>query len=279
MTWAVHHGDCFGESGLASLGPRSVDHIITDPMYDEHTHNASRRGCTGYVEPTRPGAVRAQMNRKRDLGFKPLTQAQMKGAAEQFARIARRWVLVFCSVDDMVYLWRRALRVAGLEPVRTGFWHKLGCTPQFTGDRPGNAMEAIVIAHQTRPTPSGKRKPMAKRWNGGGAHNVWPVPIVLDRGERGERRVHTTQKPLELMETLVRLFTNPGELICDPFAGSGTTLVAAKRLGRCAIGWENDEKYIPVARERLENTREQLDIETVVQLPDRRSQLSLEGLK
>lgn len=64
-------------------------------------------------------------------------------------------------------------------------------------------------------------------------------------------RCHTTQKPLELMKELVALFTDPGELILDPFMGSGTTLRAAKDCGRKAIGIELEEKYCEVAAKRM----------------------------
>jgi DNA modification methylase len=67
-------------------------------------------------------------------------------------------------------------------------------------------------------------------------------------------------KPLGLMERLVRLFTNPNDLILDPFAGSGTTGVAAIRLGRRFIGWEKDPKYHAIAVKRLTAAREQLEM-------------------
>ena len=60
-----------------------------------------------------------------------------------------------------------------------------------------------------------------------------------------------TSKPEGLMIELVRLFTDPGELVLDPFMGSGTTLVAAKQLGRRAIGIELEEKYCEIAAKRL----------------------------
>jgi site-specific DNA-methyltransferase (adenine-specific) len=62
------------------------------------------------------------------------------------------------------------------------------------------------------------------------------------------------------MEALVSDFTDPGELVCDPFAGSGTTGVACIRLGRRFIGWERDPKYFAVAVKRLRAAREQLGL-------------------
>jgi len=62
------------------------------------------------------------------------------------------------------------------------------------------------------------------------------------------------------MEILVRLFSDRGALILDPFAGSGTTGVAALRLGRRFLGWEMNPEYAALARKRLSSAREQLGI-------------------
>jgi site-specific DNA-methyltransferase (adenine-specific) len=63
---------------------------------------------------------------------------------------------------------------------------------------------------------------------------------------------HPTAKPLALMEYLIRTYTRVGDLVLDPFAGSGTTLVAAKRLDRRYIGGDTDAGYCDVARGRLD---------------------------
>lgn len=262
MSWELRIGSCLDPvTGLASLADKSVDHVITDPPYDEHTHGAGRRGHTGYDEKTK--SRRATFNGTRDLGFDAIDAATMAAGAVQFARVTRRWVLVFCAVE-MIHAWRESLEETGLDYVRTAIWRKTGSTPQFTGDRPAQACEAIVIAH-----PPGR-----KRWNGGGRHGFYEAHIVLNHSN--EQRVHTTQKPLALMEALVRDFTDPGELICDPFAGSGTTGVAARRLGRRFVGWELDPKYAEVARRRIGEAQEQGDLFTTAKGP-RAEQLTLGG--
>ena len=225
MTWDLRLGSCLDPvTGLASLADDSVDHVITDPPYDEHTHKAGRRGCTGVAE--KESSNRAQYNRTRELGFPALTAEDMAESALQFARVSRRWTLAFCSVE-MVSDWKRCLVAAGLKYIRTCIWHKLGSAPQFTGDRPAQAFECIVVAH----------RPGRTRWNAHGKHGYYAHPIVLNRGA-GEVRQHTTQKPLALMRELVSDFTDPGELVADAYAGSATTLLACMHLDRKSIGWE-----------------------------------------
>lgn len=68
----------------------------------------------------------------------------------------------------------------------------------------------------------------------------------------GERTEHPTQKPLSIVERMVRISSNKGDTVLDPFLGSGTTLVAAYRLGRQGVGIEIDEQYCELAATRLE---------------------------
>lgn len=216
----------------------SVDAVICDPPYSEHTHKNIR--SAKMLANDRGGRYGADTRRSVDLGFESLSEAGREFLSEQFARLAKRWVLVFSDVESD-HLWRDSLTGHGLDYVRTGAWIKIGSTPQFSGDRPATGFEAITIAH-----PTGR-----KRWNGGGRHAVWSVPIVLNRS-RKDPRWHTTQKPLALMAGLVELFTDPGEVVLDATAGSGTTGVAAKRLGRKAILIERDETHCESAATRLE---------------------------
>lgn len=69
--------------------------------------------------------------------------------------------------------------------------------------------------------------------------------------ESGQKHLHNTQKPVALMKWLINRFTQPGDLILDPYTGSGPVLVAAKQLGRKAIGCEIKEKYCETAAARL----------------------------
>lgn len=237
-------GECV--PGLALVEANAADVAFLDPPYSDHVHKKSVRGSAA-------GGLGA--DRSRDLGFEPLTAELRLAVALELARIVRRWIGVFSDLESC-HLWRADLVAAGLEYVRSALWIKLGGTPQTTGDRPAQAFEVITLAH----------RPGRKWWNGGGKHGlyetraedddlVYRVPIV-GHNRRDEPRVHTTQKPVRLMEALVRDFTAPGELILDPFAGSGTTGVAALRYGRRFLGWERDPVYHAGACTRLAETGE-----------------------
>lgn len=162
--------------------------------------------------------------------------------AVQFARISSRWVLAF-SDQEGAGDWRLANLSAGMDHIRIGQWVKVGAGPQFTGDRPANGAEACVIAHA-----KGR-----KRWNGGGLPALWTHPIAaLEAKRSGEgRSEHITPKPVSLMLELVELFTDPDDIVLDPYCGSGTTGVACLRLGRRFIGIEKDAAYAKVAHDRL----------------------------
>jgi DNA modification methylase len=231
----LYHGDC--TEVMPDLD--GVDHVITDPPYSQHVHGAARSSRMVSAND-RGGKYGADVRRNVDLGFAHLEPDVRDSCARLFSALARRWVLVFSDTESS-HLWREDLTSHGLDYVRTGAWIKVGSTPQFSGDRPATGFEAVTIAH-----PKGR-----KRWNGGGKHALWSHPIVLDRGRTGDARLHTTQKPLSLMAELVSLFTDAGETILDPFAGSGTTLLAAKRTGRRAVGIEQDEAYCDVIAKRL----------------------------
>lgn len=253
---------------VESWPARSIDLILADPPYSKAVHKAVRIGCTGFREPTRAGAIHSQTNRKKDLGFDHLTDDDRDAYAAEFGRLARRWVLVFSDQDGVGCPpcrdaptgagWVGSLLRAGLQYVRTMIWIKRRCPPQFQGDRPAMAYECIIVAHQTSTKKPGK--PVMKRWNGRGKHGKYDYPeeqpahedpIVLNVKGRPPVRLHTTQKPLKLMEALVRDFSDEGELVVDPFAGSGTGLLAADRLGRRWCGIERKAETAETCVKRL----------------------------
>jgi site-specific DNA-methyltransferase (adenine-specific) len=240
VSFDLRLGDCL--EGMATLPDKSVDHVITDPPYEAEAHTEGRR-----IKPRGWQQAEGTLVITKALDFAPITEGQRQIACHHFARTARRWVIVFCQVEA-VAAWRDALVMAGLSYRRTCAYLKIGAQPQLSGDRPGMGYESIVCAHA----------PGRSRWNGGGKVGVYESPRAAI--VEGRTQLHMTEKPLGLMEALVRDFTDPGELILDPFAGSGTTGVAAIRNGRRFLGWERDPKFHAVASKRLAGAREQLTL-------------------
>jgi site-specific DNA-methyltransferase (adenine-specific) len=243
VTFTLNLGDCL--AGMATLPDRSVDSVVTDPPYEAEAHSLQRRVKRNAGK--HDGGDSMHVCQIESLKFPPMTEAERIESARQFARVARRWVVVFCQIEAAMK-WRDALVGAGLSYRRTTVWVKPDGMPQLTGDRPGMGYESIVIAHR-----AGR-----SRWNGGGRCGVWTFNKIGP--DDVARTGHETQKPLALMEALVRDFTDRGETILDPFAGSGTTGVAALRNGRNFIGWERDATYHAAATKRLSAVREQVGL-------------------
>lgn len=236
-----------------------IDHIVCDPPYSESVHKSVRSGRRDRLSDSAEQPCR--LRRAVDLGFDHLNAELRRACAEHFGRLVSKWCLVFSDVESC-HLWRDDLGAGGLNYRRTGAWIRIGGAPQFSGDRPAVGFEAITMAHA-----KGR-----SRWNGGGHAGIYTWPIVANRFGAEGSRIHKTQKPLPLMLELIELFTNPGELVVDPFCGSGTTGVAAIRLGRRFIGLEVDPTCAALARERLAAESKGQDLKAA-----RSGQLSLFG--
>ena len=226
----LYHGDCL--EVLPELG--TVDHVITDPPYSEHVHSKQWIGAALSEGCKRTSTAHAS------LGFAALDASTRQAVLGWMAVRARRWGLFFCDIESLGG-WRDAGTTDALDYVRGCVWDKIDGAPQFTGDRPASGAEALACLHR-----KGK-----KRWNGGGRRGVFRHRV---NGERGAKP-HPTTKPLSLMRELVTLFTDEGETILDPFAGSGTTGRACKDLGRRCILIEREAKYCEVIIKRLAQER------------------------
>lgn len=225
-------GDC--RAWLPLIG--MVDATITDPPYESHMHvaKAGARGIRkdGYESP-KPVDFDAIGDLRSDV-------------TQTLCDFTKGWLLAFCTPEG-VAAWRDAIEAAGGRYKRACVWSKPDAAPQFNGQGPAMAAEMFVAAW----CGTGH-----SRWNGGGRRNVFTH--MTNQSDR--HGVHPTEKPVSLMRELVTLFTNPSDMILDPFMGSGTTGVAAVKTGRQFVGIEAESKYFEIACERIEEATKQPDM-------------------
>jgi site-specific DNA-methyltransferase (adenine-specific) len=225
-------GDCL--EVLPTL-PGHVQAVITDPPFEADAHTLQRRVLG-------KGITRSRDLDNQPLPFPPLTPEQRDGLADWAARRCHGWFLAFCQTEG-VGAWRAALEAFGAKWRRTGIWVKPDGSPQLSGDRPAQGHEAIAMAW------CGDGRSI---WNGGGKRGVFTFcKHDGGTGHGGAPKDHPTQKPLALMEELVSLFTQPGDIVCDPFMGSGTTGVACANQGRAFVGIETNDEYFAIAVRRI----------------------------
>ncbi len=238
------HGD-----SLEMLPTLAVDHVISDPPYEDELHQGAK-------EQRITRADGREMY--GDLGF-----GGISGSRAEVSRLAVEasagWVILFALAEG-VRAWRDDLQAAGAKWDTTCFWIKPDASPRFNGQGPARGAECFVTCWAGR----GHR-----RWNAGGKRGVYTH--CVNAGRQGD---HPTEKPVPLMAEILADFTLPREVICDPFMGSGTTGVAALRLGRSFIGIEKDPRWFDLACRRLEAEVRQPDLGMALPAERRRHQQS-----
>ena len=207
----------------------------------------------------------------------------------------------FKKYDDFTYLWltecKRILKKNGAIWVigsyhnifrvgtviqNLGFWilndviwNKKNPMPNFRGTRFTNAHETLLWCTTSREAKYTFNYQNLKELNEGKQmRSDWYIPICSGK-ERlrkdNNQRSHPTQKPEALLYRILLASTNKGDLVFDPFSGSGTTAVVAKKLQRNFIGIEKDKDYVKLSKERLKKT--QILEENVVTIAKSRKEL------
>lgn len=232
----LHHGDC--RRVVARMAEESVDMVFTDPPYgsnqnegDLNAHLRKRKGLP-------PAAIANDGPEEADALVRWLFAASYRvlkpggvlcccchGSGTKTSQQYARWTTWLASVLDFegAIVWDKG-------PMGLGWRYRRSYELVLVAAKPG----ARVAWHDT-----------TKR-----------VENVIRPGQYGIRRtrkrVHPTEKPRALVEHFVQLHTAPGEVVLDPFAGSGSTLAACVGTGRRGIGVELDERWLAGARERIE---------------------------
>ncbi len=219
-TWCVVTGDC--REVMAGLPDKSVDHVITDPPYGTEDLGGGYGRRQLVANDSRTGHT--------ILGDKDLRAWSDCATAAPRVLRAPAWLVFFCAP-------RRRNEAENIA-IGAGF----SAVGEFVWEKPPGLGYTIRYSHETAVVHSlGKAKA-----------NHTGLSVL--RGERSERAMaerHPHEKPESVMAHLVVFASGPDQIILDPFCGSGTTGVAALRLGRRFIGIEKNEKHVTTARARL----------------------------
>ncbi len=243
-------GDCIAV--MQSLPEASVDLIFADPPY-----NLQLRGDLHRPDNSRVDAV-------DDAWDKFASFADYDHFTRQWLAAARRllkpngaiWVI---GSYHNVFRMGAELQNQGFWILNDVVWRKSNPMPNFKGKRLTNAHETLIWASRDEASKYTFNYEALKALNEGiQMRSDWVLPICTGHErikDAAGDKAHPTQKPESLLHRVILGTTNPGDVILDPFFGTGTTGAVAKMLGRDYIGIEREAAYRAVAEKRIANIR------------------------
>lgn len=245
MIVELHLGDCL--EVMRSMPDKSVDAVITDPPYNLGKFMKDRDTNLKKMRDNYFGAAGWD-----DLEFADW-EATMDGFFEEAVRVLKRGgaMIVFMSIIKVETLIRIAER-HGLYYKTTGIWHKQNPMPRNMNLHFVNSTEAWIYFMYKKKTGTFN--------NDGKVIHDFIETSVTPAGERKHGK-HPTQKPEQLMSHFIKLLTNEGDMVLDPFMGSGTTGIACVLEGREFIGIELEPEYLEIAEKRIAEAQMQPRLE------------------
>ena len=236
---------------MKTMPSKSVDLIFADPPYNLQLKDTLYRPDQTTVE-----AVTQDWDKFN-------TYKEYDNFTEQWLKESKR-ILKKGGALWVIGSYHNILRV-GTSIQNHGFWilndiiwHKTNPMPNFRGTRFTNAHETLLWCTTSREAKYTFNYQNLKELNDGKQmRSDWHLPICSGKErlrENNNQRSHPTQKPEALMYRIILSSTNKGDIILDPFLGSGTTAVVAKKLQRNFIGIEQDSGYYNIAQSRIEQT-------------------------
>ena len=234
---------------MQSLPEGCADLVFADPPYNLMLEGELRRPDNSKVDAVDDGWD--QIGSFED--YDRFTRAWMTAARHVLKPTGSLWVI---GSYHNIYRVGAILQDLGFWILNDVVWRKSNPMPNFRGTRFTNAHETMIWATRDR-----KQKSYTFNYEAMKAMNDelqmrsdWTMPICSG-GERikdeNGAKAHSTQKPEALLHRVLVSSSKPGDVVLDPFFGSGTTGAVAKRLGRRFIGIERDARYAKVARARI----------------------------
>ena len=243
-------GDCI--EIMNGLPEGSVDLIFADPPYNLQLKGDLHRPDSSLVD-----AVDDAWDQFASFeAYDKFSRAWLKAARRILKPNGAIWVI---GSYHNIFRVGTALQDAGFWILNDVVWRKTNPMPNFRGMRLTNAHETMIWAGKSDASKYTFNYEALKELNDGvQMRSDWLLPIC-NGGERIKdaegNKAHPTQKPESLLHRVLVGSTKPGDVILDPFFGSGTTGAVAKRLGRHFIGIEREAAYREVAEKRIADIR------------------------
>ena len=262
----ILEGDCI--EMLRALPPASVHAIFADPPYNLQLKGELRRPDESVVD-----GVDDDWDRFATLAvYDAFTRAWLTEARRVLRKDGTIWVI---GSYHNVFRLGAALQDLDFWILNDVIWRKANPMPNFRGRRFTNAHETMIWASRGQDSRYKFNYTAMKSLNDDTQmRSDWFIPLCTGserlRDEKGQK-VHPTQKPEALLHRVILSCTSPGDVVLDPFLGSGTTAAVAKRLGRRYIGIERDPSYAAAARKRIQAI-EPLSESAMLVTPTRREQ-------
>nr|PZN88254.1 MAG: modification methylase [Pseudomonadota bacterium] len=243
-------GDCLEE--LAKLPTASVDLVFADPPYNLQLEKDLLR-----PNNTRVDGVDDEWDKFTDFEeYDRFSRAWLSECRRVLKRDGAIWVI---GSYHNIFRLGVALQDLGFWIQNDIIWRKTNPMPNFRGKRFTNAHETLIWAARDRKSRVTFNYEAMKAGNDDlQMRSDWLFPICAGPErlkDANGRKAHPTQKPEALLHRILVATTNPGDVVLDPFFGTGTTGAVAKRLGRHWIGIERDPEYAKAAKERIDKVR------------------------
>ncbi|MFP3384615.1 MULTISPECIES: site-specific DNA-methyltransferase [Tritonibacter] len=243
-------GDCIER--MASMPSNSIDMIFADPPYNLQLKGQLHRPDNSMVD-----AVDDEWDQFSSFGvYDHFTRAWLKEARRILKPNGALWVI---GSYHNIFRVGSALQDEGFWILNDVVWRKSNPMPNFRGKRYTNAHETMIWASKSEGAKYTFNYEALKSLNEGiQMRSDWVMPICTGherlKDANGDK-AHPTQKPEALLHRILVGSTNPGDVVLDPFFGTGTTGAVAKMLGREYIGIEREESYRKVAEARIKGVR------------------------
>lgn len=233
---------------LNSLPENSVDLIFADPPYNLQLQNDLYRPNMSKVD-----AVNHRWDKFSSFAdYDEFTNNWLRASRRALKETGTIWVI---GSYHNIYRVGAIMQDLGFWILNDVIWLKTNPMPNFRGVRFTNAHETIIWAQKKKGAKYTFNHQAMKALNDDlQMRSDWVIPLATgkERIKSNGTKAHPTQKPEGLLYRVILSSSNMGDIILDPFFGSGTTGAVAKKLGRHFIGIERDKKYIKVAQKRID---------------------------